>query len=85
MKMFLGIAKDYEVLGVSIHSEADGLLLKVRLPDFDASEIRAIRWKQAETGFITAEELMRVQKAGYNRPKEVPLKRQSVRQRIFTA
>ena len=55
-------------------------------------EIRAIQTKAQETGFITVDELMRVQKAGFNRPREVPPKprpkdgsilRERGRQRMF--
>jgi hypothetical protein len=57
---------------LNIESKANELLLRVRLPDFDMSELRAVQYKQQETGFITVQELMKLQKAGFNRPKEVP-------------
>ena len=47
------------------------------------SEMRAIQCKQEETGFITADELMRLQKAGFNRPRDVPPKPQPKDRRIL--
>jgi hypothetical protein len=88
----LRIPEDYDTLGVSITSEADGITFKIRLPDYDMGEIRAIQAKAQETGFITADELIRLQKAGFRRPREVPLKptpkdqhilRERGRQRMF--
>jgi hypothetical protein len=55
-------------------------------------EMRAIQHKQEETGFITVDELVRLQKAGFNRPREVPPKpqpkdrgilKERARQRMF--
>jgi len=46
-------------------------------------EVRAIQYKQQETGFITADELIRLQKAGFNRLKEVPPKPQPKSSRIL--
>lgn len=60
--------------------------------DFDKGEIRAIRTKDTETGFIKVSELMKLQKAGYRRPIEVPPRpqpkdrctpRERTRQKIF--
>jgi hypothetical protein len=39
-------------------------------------EMRAIQQKQRETGFITVDELIRVQRAGYKHPAAVPPKPQ---------
>jgi len=55
-------------------SEGDGITFKIRLPDYDMGEIRAIQAKAHETGFIRVDELMRLQKAGFNKPREVPQK-----------
>jgi len=88
----LRIPEDYDVLDVSITSEADGIIFKIRLPDYDMSELRAVQYKQQETGFITVQDLMKLQKAGFNRPREVPPKpqpkdkrtlRERARQRMF--
>lgn len=72
----LRLSQDYDLLNLSIESNANELLVRVRLPEFDGSEARAIQYKQRETGFITVEELMKLQKAGFNRPSEVPPKPQ---------
>jgi len=72
MKRLLSIQDDYDVLGFTLSSESDGVSIKFRLPDFDMGELRAIQWKQRETGFITVEELIKVQRAGYKHPKAVP-------------
>lgn len=53
----LRIPEGYDVLGVSITSEADGITFKIRLPDYDMGELRAVQHKQRETGFITVQEL----------------------------
>jgi hypothetical protein len=91
-KRLMAIPEDYEVLGYTLTSEADAVSIRIRFPDFDMSEMRAIKDKQRETGFITADELLRLQKAGYNRPREVPPKpqpkersvlRERARQRAF--
>jgi hypothetical protein len=64
----------------------------IRLPDYDIGEVRAIKAKAQETGFISAHELMRLQKAGFSRPREVPPKphpnnkhvlRERAKQRMF--
>jgi len=70
------IPEDYDVLGASIRSEPQGISFKIELPDSDMGEIRAIQAKAMETGFITVDELMHLQKAGFKRPGEVPAKPQ---------
>jgi hypothetical protein len=72
VKRLLSIPDDYDVLGFTLSSEPNVISIKIRLPDFDMGELRAIQFKQEETGFITAEELMRLHRAGFNRPREVP-------------
>jgi hypothetical protein len=88
----LKIPNDYDILDLSISSEADGITMKIRLPDYDMGEVRAIQAKAQETGFISVNELMQLQKAGFNRPAEVPPKpspkdrrtlRERARQRMF--
>jgi hypothetical protein len=49
--------------------------IRIRLPDFDMGEMRAIQYKQEQTGFITADELMQLQKAGLNGPERYRLNR----------
>jgi hypothetical protein len=66
------IPQDYDIIGFSITSETDGITFKIRLPDYDMGEIRAIKDKARETGFITVSELIELQKAGFNRPIDVP-------------
>jgi hypothetical protein len=94
VKKLLSLLEEYDVLGFTLSSEPNVISIKIRLPDFDMDELRAIRWKQRETGFITAEELMKVQRAGYKRPIIVPPKpeprdvatlRKLERQRAFSA
>jgi hypothetical protein len=55
-------------------------------------ELRAIQYKQQETGFITVDELIKVQRAGYRQPTAAPPKpeprdvaalRKKERQRAF--
>lgn len=74
VKRLLSIQDDYDVLGFTLTSEPSVISIKIRLPDFDMSELRTIQDKQRETGFITAEELMKVQRAGYKQPATVPPK-----------
>ncbi|MGP8068737.1 MAG: hypothetical protein ACLP5V_02480 [Candidatus Bathyarchaeia archaeon] len=76
VKRLLSIKEEYDVLGFTLSSERDGISIKFRLPDFDMGEMRAIQYKQQETGFITADELMKVQRAGYKGPAAVPPKLQ---------
>ena len=92
VKRLLSLQEDYEVLGFTLSAEPDGISIKLRMPSFDMGELRAIQWKQKETGFITVEELMKVQRAGYQRPTHVPAKpeprdvatlRKQERQRAF--
>lgn len=88
----LRLSEDYDIQTINIESKANELVLRVKLPDFDMSELRAVQYKQQETGFITADELMLLQKAGYSRPREVPPKphpedkrvlRERAKQRMF--
>ena len=72
----LRIQNDYDILGMSIESLPNEIVFRLRLPDFHMSEIRAIQAKSEETGFIRVDELMKLQKAGYNRPRQVPPKPQ---------
>ena len=92
VKRLLSIPEDYDVLGFTLSSEPNVVSIRIRLPDFDMSEVRAIQYKQQETGFITVDELIRVQRAGYKTPTQVPPKpqphdratlRQRARQRAF--
>ena len=57
----LRLSQDYDVQTVNIESRSNEIVLRVRLPDFDMSELRAVQYKQQETGFITADELMKLQ------------------------
>src|SRR5208283_5197266 len=57
-------------------AKPDEIVVHVRLPDCDMSEMRAVKFKQQETGFITVDELMSLQRAGYKRPAAVPPKPQ---------
>jgi len=72
VKRLLSIPEDYDVLGFTLSSEPNVISIKIRLPDFDMGEIRAIQYKEQETGFITVDELIKVQRAGYKRPTDVP-------------
>ena len=92
IRRLLSLSDDYDVVGIHLTSEPNVISVRIRLPDFDLGELRAIQWKQCETGFITADELMRVQKAGYKQPTAIPPKqprnvatlRKMQRQRAFT-
>ena len=77
---------------MNIESGPNEIVLRVRLPDFDMTEVSAVQYRQQETGFITVDELMRLQKAGFRRPQEVPPKpqpkarktlRERARERMF--
>jgi len=76
VKRLLSLPEDYDVLGFTLSSEANVISIKIRLPDFDMGELRAIQYKQQETGFITVDELIKVQRAGYRQPIAVPPKPQ---------
>jgi hypothetical protein len=88
----LRLSQDYDIQTLNIECKANELVLRVKLPAFDMNEVRAVQYKQQETGFITAEELMKLQHAGFQRPNEVPPKpmpkdrrtlRDSAKQRMF--
>jgi hypothetical protein len=70
------IAEDYDIISMNIRSLPNEIVFRIRLPDFDMGEIRAIQTKATETGFINVSELMKLQKAGYRRPVEIPPKPQ---------
>jgi hypothetical protein len=72
IRRFLSLSDDYDLLGLKIEAGPDELVFRVRLPDFDMGEMRAIQYKQQETGFITVNELMKVKRAGYTNPQQVP-------------
>jgi len=76
IRRFLSLQDDYDLLGLEVEAKADELLFRVRLPDYDMGEMRAIQHKQRETGFITVDELIRAQRAGYKHPAAVPPKPQ---------
>jgi len=91
-KRLLSIPEDYDVLGFTLSSEPNVISIRIRLPDFDMGEVRAIQYKQQETGFITADELIKVRRAGYKSPTDVPPRpqpgdratlRERARQRAF--
>jgi hypothetical protein len=86
------IAEDYDIISMRIESLPDEIVFRIRLPDFDMGEIRAIKTKATETGFINVNELMKLQNAGCRRPLEVPPKpqprdrrtlRERARQKMF--
>ena len=68
----LGMQEDYDILEMSISSLPNEIVFRARLPDCDMGEIRAIQAKAQETGFIRASELMKLQKAGFKKPLDVP-------------
>jgi hypothetical protein len=76
VKRLLSLPEDYDVLGYTLSSEANVISIKIRLPDFDMGELRAIQYKQQETGFITVNELIKVRRAGYKTTTRVPPKPQ---------
>jgi hypothetical protein len=73
---YFKIPEDYNTRHMTIESHPDEIVLRVKLSDFDMGEMRAIQTKAKETGFIRVDELMKLQKAGYRRPLEVPAKPQ---------
>lgn len=92
IRRLLALSEDYDLLGMRVEGRADELIFHIRMPDFDMGEMRAIQYKQQETGFITVDELIRVQRAGYKSPSDVPPKpqpkdratlRERARQRAF--
>jgi hypothetical protein len=56
---------------MKIESLPNEIVFHILLPDFDMNEIRAIKTKATETGFINVSELMKLERAGYHRPVEV--------------
>ncbi len=76
IRRFLSLSDDYDLRGLVIEAGAGELVFRIRLPDFDMGEMRAIQYKQEETGFITVDELIKVQPAGYTRPTAIPPKPQ---------
>ena len=76
VKRLLSLPEDYDVLGFTLSSEANVISIKIRLPDYDMGELRAIQYKRQETGFITVDELIKVQRASYKQPTAVPPKPQ---------
>ncbi len=55
-------------------SQPDEIVLRVKVPDFDMSEVRAIKENMFETGFITVDELRRLQEVGFHKPLDMPPK-----------
>jgi hypothetical protein len=92
IKRLLTISEDYDFLKMKISSHPDEIVVRIRVPDFDPSTMRAIQQKQRQTGFVSADELMQLQRAGFRRPSDVPPKpqpkdrsvlRERARQRMF--
>lgn len=65
----LRLSEDYDFLKVDVSSEPDEIPVRIRVPPFDSSEMRAIKEKQMTTGFINAAELMQLQKATTKKPE----------------
>jgi len=42
-KRLLRIPEDYDVLGYRLNSDAEGVSIKIKVPDFDMGEMRAIQ------------------------------------------
>jgi hypothetical protein len=70
----LRIQEDYDLVSMTVSSLPNEIVFRACLPDFDMGEVRAIQAKAQETGFISVDELMKIQKAGFQRPREVPPK-----------
>ena len=94
IRRLLTLSDDYDILSMRVEGRPDELVFHIRLPDSDLGEARAIQRKQQETGFITVEELLKVQRAGYKSTAQVPPKpqprsrttlRERARQRAFAA
>jgi hypothetical protein len=92
IKRLLRFSDDYDFIKMSISSQPNEILVRIQLPNFDPSELRAIQSKQEILGFISAGELMRLQKAGFRDNRDVPPRpqprdprvlRERVRQRAF--
>lgn len=92
LNRLLRLTEDYDMVKTTIESTPDEIVLRVRVPNLDMSELRAVQYKQQQTGFITVQELMKLQKAGFNRPLDVPPKpqpkdrrrlKERARQRMF--
>ena len=76
IRRLLALSEDYDLLGMKVEGRPNELVFHIRLPDFDRSEVRAIQYKQQETGFITVDELIKVQRAGFKSTAQVPPKPQ---------
>ena len=76
VKRLLSVTEDYDVVGYELSSEANTVTITIRLPRWDMDEVRAIQSKQQEIGFITVDELIKVQRAGYKTTTRVPPKPQ---------
>jgi hypothetical protein len=91
IKRLMAFTEDYSFINMTISSRPYEIIARIQVPDFDPGELRAIKEKQLETGFISAEELMRVRKAGFQRPVDLPPKphptgirgKERARQRMF--
>jgi hypothetical protein len=81
-RLLIRLSEDYDIQNLNIESGPNEIILRVKLPDFDMSELRTVRYKQ-ETGFITVQELMELQRAGFRRPRDVPPTRQPKDKRIL--
>jgi len=68
------LGEDYDFIKMSVCSQPDQILVRIKVPDFDPSELRAIQTKQLETGFIRVDELILLQRAGFRRPTVLPPK-----------
>jgi hypothetical protein len=78
IRRFLSLSDRYDLLRLNVEAKADELVFRVRLSDFDMGEMRVIRHKQQETGFIMVDELLRLRKAGFNTSYPSPLRRMAV-------
>jgi hypothetical protein len=49
IRRFLSLSDDYDLLGLKIEGRGDELVFRVRLPDFDMGEMRAIQYRQVSS------------------------------------
>jgi hypothetical protein len=76
IKRLLRFTDDYDFIKIRISSQPNEILVRIQVPDFDPSQIRAIQSKQQISGFISAGELMQLRKAGFRDCRDVPPKPQ---------
>jgi hypothetical protein len=74
VKLLMSLSEKYELAGSSISVEAREVRAVFRFPEHDLPKLRAIAENWADRGYITAKDLLKLEKAGMRDVAKIPPK-----------